>query len=450
MQIIMSILMAFLAIFFIVLIHECGHFFAAKAVGIKVLRFSIGFGRALWQRQAKNGTTYAIGWIPLGGYVQMLGEGEALELNTDDAAAFNKKPVVARMFVTLAGPLANFLLAILLFWSIYLGGVTHVKPIIGHVIPGSVVDHAGIKADTQLLAVAGVKTTNWQHVTAQIIKNIGVLRVPVKGQSLLSGKVRIYYLNLSQFQIAKKNADLLSNIGIKPYRPKVLPIVAHVIEGSAAAQAGIIKNDKITSINGRNITTWVQAVAAIKKHPGGVMPITVLRLGRQVNLTASLSTKDIDGDKVGFLGIKVKQPKWPTTHIYHQSFSVFGAFKPAYKQTYALIKLNALVLYKMFAGDIGLNALGGPIAIVHTASEASQAGFTVFIGFAAFISVALGFINLLPIPALDGGHFLFQIIELIARRPVPMRIQIFLLKLGIFAILCLMLFATMNDITHFF
>ncbi|MCH9644823.1 MAG: RIP metalloprotease RseP [Gammaproteobacteria bacterium] len=450
MAILINILTALIAIFVVIIIHECGHFWVARAVGVKVLRFSIGFGKALWSRQAKSGTTYAIGVLPLGGYVKMLGEGDEVVKGKDASSAFNSKPVWARMAITLAGPLANFILAMVLFWCVYMGGMTHIKPVIGQVTPSSYAAKAGLRAGDEFISVAGQQTRNWQRVMMQLISQAGESDVFVTVKNIKTGRISNHRLDLASWGLKDKRPDVLKGLGLVPFAPAIPTIVDRVSKDSPASRAGVIKGDKIIAVQGAKVSDWQQVVMKIGSLPDKKITVSVLRSGGVKQLTVHTGVVQHGGRRVGFLGVVVKAPEWPANQLYHENFSVFSAFVPAWKQTLGLISFNAVVLHKMVTGNISVATLGGPISIFQNAGRASEAGVAIYIGFVAFISVALGFINLLPIPILDGGHFVLQLIELIFRKPVPMRFQYSMLMVGLFIILLVMVQATVNDISRMF
>lgn len=451
MSVVISILAAILAIFSVVIIHECGHFFVARLMGVRVLRFSIGFGKALWSKTTKAGTEFVIAILPLGGYVRMLGEGDNAPPEDLVRYAYNRKPVLARMAIILAGPLMNFLFAIFLFWIIFLSGVAHIKPTVGQVLPNSIAAQGGLKAGDVIKSIDGRKTNSWQRVVMGIITHMGDkghMRITVMSVSHTQSKT--LYLPLKNWTVKKRRPDFFKSLGIVPFRPKIPAVVDKVLNNSPAEKGGLRKGDRIIAINGKKKDNMLAVIQVIQSNPGKNVHLTILRGGKQRYLTMRAGVEKQKGQQVGFLGFMTKAPKWPSDMILRQNFSVFSAWVPAVEQTWMLTSFNAVVLAKMIIGKISLHTLGGPITIFHTAGKASQRNYRVYIGFIAFISVTLGFINLLPIPGLDGGHFLFQLIEVVFRRPVPERIQGVCVRIGIVLLIFLMLQATFNDISRLF
>jgi len=446
-----SILGAIFAIFSVVIIHECGHFFVARWMGVRVLRFSIGFGKALWSTTTKSGTEFVIALLPLGGYVRMLGEG-------DDAApedlvryAYNHKPILARMAIVLAGPMMNFLLAILLFWVIFLSGVTHVTPTVGQVLPNSIAAKSGLHSGDVIQKIDAHATPNWQRVMMAFIARVGDqsdlhMRVLPKG----STQPKSLTLSLKNWVVPQSQSGFFKSLGIVPFRPKFPTIVGQITRASPAEKGRLKQGDKILAVNGMKQDDMLSIIKIIQSHPGKSIRLTISRDGKLSYLDIIPGTKKQNDKAVGYLGFMVTAPTWPAHMISKQSYSLWSAWAPAVKRTWALLTFNANVLYKMIFGKISLRTLGGPITIFHVAGKASQHNYRVYLGFVAFISVTLGFINLLPIPGLDGGHFFFQVIEAIFRRPIPERIQVICVKIGILLLILLMLQATFNDITRLF
>lgn len=448
MSILIAIGGAILAIFSVIILHELGHFLSARAFGIKVLRFSIGFGKPLYKYVSKkSGTEYVLAILPLGGYVKMLGEGEEKTADKDAHRAFNQKPLLSRMAVVLAGPFMNFLIAIIAYWGVYYMGITHIQPVIGQVIPHSIAARAGVKTGDQLVKIDGVRTRSWQRAMMAIIMRMGdrgqmVLTVKPKANAPLEKRV----LNLSNWNVDRRSPEFFKSLGMLPYHPKVPAVVAEVVPHSPAAVGGLRLGDRILAMDGRPVRDWISMVQTIRAHPNQRVSLTIMRgQRRQVVHLRTGSVKE-RGKQVGFLGVKAKAPKWPPHMIRKSDFSVFSAWVPAVEQTWTLISFNFIVIAKMIVGKLSIHTLGGPITVFRAAGKASQAGLQVYLGFLGFISLTIGFINLLPIPGLDGGHLLFQVIEGIFRRPVPARYQMVGLSIGMVFLIFLMVQATINDL----
>ncbi len=451
MTLLVAVIGAILAVFLVIVIHESGHFFVAKAFGVKVLRFSIGFGKPLWKHVSRSGTEYILAILPLGGYVKMLDDREMHVSKLESRRAYNQQPLLVRMAIVLAGPITNFLLAILVFWIIFLLGVSYIKPVIGQVIPQSIADHSGLQAGETIKAINTRPVGQWQQVVTQLIEQIGDHReLNITTQSPNSTVQQTHWISLAEWKLTGRQPDPLHSLGLVPFQPQFPAIIDKVMTHSPAARDGLQPSDEIIKINNQPVADWQTASEYIRHHPNEELVFTV-RQGKNVReVNVQLDSQTQKGQQIGYLGVEVKAPNWPKEMIESPHYSVISAWTPAWQQTWDLIKFNWIVLGKMLSAKISLETLGGPITIFRSAGAASQAGLKVYLGFIGFISVTLGFINILPIPGLDGGHFLFQVIEGIIRRPISERYQMLMLKLGIILIILLVLQGTINDIIRLF
>lgn len=449
MHIAISIVGAILAIFVIVILHELGHFLVARAFGIRVLKFSIGFGRALYKRVGRDGTEYVLALIPLGGYVKMLGEEPQASTSAPDAYA--NKPVWVRMLVVAAGPVTNFVLAFAIFWLVCLIGVSHIKPVIGEVLPKSFAAAAKLQPGDQILRVGDQPTMDWQQVMIALLADIGnprPLTVYVKPARSLQTVQKS--LDLTDWRIDKRDPALFESVGILPYLPPVVPIISRVVPESPAAKAGMRAGDKILRINQRDVKDWSQVAQLIMKSPKQLLQLELARAQGLVELSVTLSAQQREGATVGYLGVMVKPPTFPAEMIAIERYTPWAAIKPAWQRTWLFFEYNAIVLAKMITAKLSVKTMGGPISIFQAAGQSTQGGWVVYLSFIAFISLTVGFINLLPIPGLDGGHLLFQLIEAISRRPVPVRIQQYGLTFGLLFVILLIVHATINDLIRLF
>ncbi|PIZ03859.1 MAG: RIP metalloprotease RseP [Gammaproteobacteria bacterium CG_4_10_14_0_8_um_filter_38_16] len=447
MSILISILGAVFAFFLVVLVHEYGHFIVARWMGIKVLRFSIGFGRPLFLHRAKSGVEYAIGFLPLGGYVKMQDAFSPEDESVGSkGVAFEKKSVWVRAAVVVAGPLANIILAMLFFTVIYIIGVTHLKPIVSSVMPNSIAARAHLNSNDEIIQAGSWQTRDWTDVVMQLIMHVGDKKpLMIMASSLKTHRKSIYALALQHWKFNPAKPDILSSIGIKPYFPIIPAVVGSILPHSPAQKSTLRLNDRVLRIDHHWVASWQSLVQWVAKHPNQRVLLTVLRDHHKINLFVKIGARKKNKKLTGYLGVAPKTPVISNLLKTQQQYSVFKAGFPAFEQTKRWVIFHFVIIKQMLLGHISLKALSGPISIFETAGSASLAGITAYLQFIAFISVVLGVINILPIPALDGGHLLFCVIEGVTRRPIPMRLQVLLINLGVIFLVTLMVYATMND-----
>ncbi len=442
----LSLLGALLAILLVILVHELGHFSVARWCGIKIQRFSIGFGKVLWKRKDKQGTEYTVCLLPLGGYVKMLGEGSEAVVVSDRTFAFNQKSLWARAAVVLAGPLVNFIFAIFLFWIVLQIGVEHVRPVIGQVATSSIAANAGLGAGDELKQVGSIKIQGWQSVLMALIFHLGDQdHLPVVVQTQQS--VKTYQLALHDWVVNQDNPLLLESLGITPYQPKIPPIVAAVEPNSPAASLNLKAGDRIVGVNHKSMNDWIEITRFLQTHPDQSIVLGVQQGSAVRWQKVNLSHFKIAPNKiVGYLGVRVQAPEWPAEMKQWRQYSAWSALPAAIQQTRDLTFFNLVVLLKMLSAKISLHNLSGPISIFTTAGNAFKIGLTAYLSFIAFVSISLGFINLLPIPCLDGGHLMFFLVEGVRGRPLAERYQRLLMRIGLLCIVLLMTQAIINDL----
>lgn len=428
--------------------HEYGHFIVARLCGVKVLRFSIGFGPVLARWVDKKGTEFAISALPLGGYVKMLDGREATLTEEEKHQAFNLKDVKQRMAIVSAGPIANFLLAIFIYWLVFLQGTVGLLPQIFSVAPESIAAQAGLQQGMQIVAVDGKNTETARDVLQSLMQRIGEtgsialdVRLPA---SDVSTTHQLHIENwLSQ---AEEQVDILGSLGLGFYQPQLDAIIDRVMPDSAAAHAGLQTHDKIISADGQPIDDWSMWVEYIMQHPLQTVDLVVEREARQLQLQITPQSIVQDGRTIGRAGVSVRMPETPAAFIVKQHYSAIGAFLPALKNTWNMAVFNLTALKKMIVGDLSYKQLSGPISIAKVVTESTHFGIYSYLSLLALLSVSLGVLNLLPIPVLDGGHLLFYIIEWVFRRPVPEKVQAIAFQLGMYIVLSVMLLAVFNDL----
>ena len=431
----------------LVAVHEFGHFWVARRCGVKVEKFSIGFGKSLWKKTGKDGTEYSLSVIPLGGFVKML-DGRVDEVpESQKDRAFDSKPLWQRSAIVAAGPVFNFLFAIFAYWLVFLIGIPAVKPVIGEVIPNSIVAEAGIEPGMELKAVSGIQTADWESVNMQLIAHIGDEQMSLSVTSADEiGLVETKQLDIQAWSFDPETESAMTTLGFRPYSPEIYTSVAHVSEEGAAKKAGFVIGDKIVAIDGNAINQWQDFVDVIQASPERVLKVTVERDGQLQELMLVPDSRTVSRDKViGFAGVAPEVAEWPQKYRIELKYGVFESVGKAVEKTGQVIGLTFRMLKKLVFGDVGLDNLSGPISIAKGAGATADFGLVYFLGFLALISVNLGIINLVPLPILDGGHLLFYAIEAVIRRPVPEKVQEMGYRIGGAIIFSLMAIAIFND-----
>jgi len=436
-----------LALGILVAVHEFGHFWVARKLGIKVLKFSVGFGKAIWSRTANDGTVYALGALPLGGYVKMLDENEGDVAEEDLPRAFNRQPLWKRSLVVLAGPMFNFLFAIAAYSLVFAGGVEGITPVVGKVIAGSVAEADGFRDGDVLLSVDGRKLNTWQEQRLYLFSK-ALARKTVYYQVINGdGKQIQRALNLANVPMSQIDANLVAaGIGLIGWYPAVPPVIDQVMKGKPAQLAGLQQGDLITSINGEDVASWNDVVKLISASPGKPLKLVISRSGysESVNLTPEVAMEG--GQEIGRIGISVKPVEVPEDRIVNVNYGPVESFYRGTETTWMMSVLTLHMLAKMVTLEVSSKNISGPITIAQYAGKSAQVGFTSFVLFLAIVSVSLGVLNLLPIPILDGGHLLYYSIEAVTGSPVSEKVMIWGQQVGILLLFLLMSLAVYNDL----
>ncbi len=438
-----------IALGILVTVHEYGHFWVARKNGVKVERFSVGFGKALWRKTAEDGTEYVVAMIPLGGYVKMLDERVDEVSEQDKDKTFNSKSVYQRIAIIAAGPFANFAFAILAFYLMFLIGVPSIKPIVGDISVGSIAAHAQVPSNVKIVEVAGKSTQDWQDVNLALVGEIGSDSIVIKTKSSDSQYVSSHLLLTKEWQFSPEKTSALTSLGITPYRPNVYNELALVGKDSPAEKSGLQVGDKLIAINKETLAEgWLDFAQKIKLYPNQSVDITIERAGNIQVIKVAPKGVEQNGKLIGYLGVSPKADSWPQEYRVEISYGLFDAIGESVKRTWNLVTLSFNMIGKLITGDVSVKNLSGPIAIAQGAGDSAGYGFVYFLGFLALISINLGIINLLPLPVLDGGHLLYYLIELLTGKPVPINIQEAGFKLGALALLALMSIALFNDFSR--
>jgi regulator of sigma E protease len=437
----------------LVTFHEFGHFWVARRCGVKVLRFSVGFGTPLVRWHDRQGTEFVIAAIPLGGYVKMLDEREGEVPPELLDQSFNRKTVAQRIAIVAAGPIANFLLAILFFWLLAMLGSQQVRPVIGAVEPDSPAAAAGLAAGQEIVAVDGEPTPGWGAVNLQLVRRLGEtgsldLLVREPGSSLESPRRVV----LQEWLRGATEPDPLAGLGIVPWRPAVPPIVVELVSGAAAQQAGLRVGDRLLAIEGTRLESPSQVTRLARELAGKSISLKIERDGLSQEVRLVVPSDEEKTAKTGYLGVVLGAAlwpaDWPAEMLHEVRFGPLEAVGEGFKRTWKMTLLTLDSLKKMLFGELSVKNLSGPITIAKVAGASAQSGVGNFLNFLAYLSISLGVLNLLPIPVLDGGHLLFYLIEWARGRPLSERVQAWGVQIGISLVLGVMLLALVNDLSR--
>ncbi|MBO0366050.1 sigma E protease regulator RseP [Pseudomonas putida] len=431
----------------LVTFHEFGHFWVARRCGVKVLRFSVGFGTPLLRWHDRHGTEFVVAAIPLGGYVKMLDEREGEVPPALIEQSFNRKPVGQRIAIVAAGPIANFLLAIVFFWLLAMLGTQQVRPVIGAVEAGSLAASAGLAAGQEIVSVDGKATNGWSAVNLQLVRRLGesgTLRVGVLDEG--STAERQHEINLNQWLRGADEPDPIQSLGLRPWRPVIAPVLAEIDPNGPAAAAGLKTGDKLLSLDGIALNDWQQVVDSVRARPEAKVQLRIERDAAVLDVAVTLARKGEGQASGGYLGAGVKGGEWPATMLSEVSYGPLAAMGEGLTRTWNMSILTLESLKKMLFGELSVKNLSGPITIAKVAGASAQSGVGDFLNFLAYLSISLGVLNLLPIPVLDGGHLLFYLIELARGRPLSDRVQGWGVQIGISLVIGVMLLALINDL----
>ena len=436
----------------LITVHEYGHFQVARWFKVKVLRFSIGFGKPLYQKKlGKDQTEFVIAAFPLGGYVKMLDEREmtpeVLAAESDLSRAFNRQSVWKRIAIVAAGPIANLLLAILIYWALMLHGVTGLKPVIGEVAPGTPAAQASMKPGELIQEVAGQPVATWQDVRWMLLqKSADTSSVAIRA---IHGNNEFHVHQLALPALDESEQDILERLGLTPLRPKLPAVVGEVMEDSAAARAGLLSGDKVLSIDGVNVNEWDDLVNRVRESAGNGLTLEISRNGSEQKLNITPDVAEDNGLTIGRIGAAVQLDRAELDKMLIQiEYGPAAALSKAVEKTWETSVFSLKTLWSMVIGTVSWKGLSGPVTIASFAGQSADAGWKAFLGFLALVSISLGILNLLPIPVLDGGHLLYYMVEIVKGSPVSEQVMEFGYRIGFVLLGILMACALYNDITR--
>lgn len=436
----------------LIVFHELGHYLAARWCGVKVLRFSVGFGKVLWQKRlGRDQTEWAVSAFPLGGYVAMLDEREGNVDAAEAHRAFNRQTVGKRSFIVAAGPLANFLLAILLYWLLFMAGTKELLPIVGEPPAASPAALAQLQSGEQVRSVDGQLVATWGELRWQILQKAAT-RDRVTLETINErGEIAIRHLYLDGVREDGWEGDPLSNLGLRFYRPDIPARIGSVSRDGAAERAGLQPGDLVLAINEQEITHWHELVLRVRDSAGQSLSLLIERQGEQRRIAVMADSVSDGGQRIGRIGIGVADADEIRRELH--TFVRYGLFEAGYKaikETWEQSLFSLRMLGKMLLGEVSWKNLSGPVTIADYAGQSAKLGIDYYVKFMALVSISLGILNLLPIPVLDGGHLMYHMIEVVRRKPLSERAMAIGQQLGLAILFSLMAFAFFNDLNRLF
>ncbi len=433
--------------------HEFGHYWVAKKCGVKILKFSVGFGKPLYRRIAgADRTEYVIGLLPFGGYVKMLDEREEEEVAEEDAPrAFNRQSLAVRSAIVAAGPAANLLLAFVLFFIIAVVGSHVVRPVIGEVVADSPAMHAGLVANDEVVSVAGHPVDGWKQVLLTILDESLDQQTRVPLEVVHDGERRRVVLDLAGQEMLDIEVSLLERIGVRPWAPSLPAAVGKMLASGSASRSGLEAGDRILTFDGREVSDWGGLVEEIRAHPGRTVPVSVERDGGVLSLPLSIDSVVDNGEETGRIGVTPQM-----TEDVLRRYRVFVRHGPleavsrAFSETVAMSWMTLKFIARMVLGQVSFENISGPLTIAEFAGTSFLLGFVAYLTTVALLSVSIGILNLLPIPMLDGGHLLYYLIEWLKGSPLSRKAEMLGQRIGMMMLGLLILVAIYNDLNRLF
>ena len=436
----------------LIVFHELGHYLAARWCGVKVLRFSVGFGNVIWQRRlGRDQTEWAVSLFPLGGYVKMLDEREGDVPPEDAHRAFNRQSVGKRSLIVAAGPLANFLLAILLYWAIFIYGSQELLPIVGQPPTGSPAAMASLQSGEQVRRIDWQPVATWNDLRWQVLQKAAGQESTELEVINVQGDIAVRRLYLAAAGEEGWEGDALERLGLRFYRPDLPAVIGKLVAGGPGELAGLQAGDHVLAIDGKKIDNWHQLVVTIREAGGRSLHFDVERDGR--NFAVDIVPDEISerGQRIGRIGVAVAETAETRREL--RTFVSYGFFEAggkALEETWDKSVFSLVMLGKMLTGEVSWKNLSGPVTIADYAGQSAKLGIDYYVKFMALVSISLGVLNLLPIPVLDGGHLMYHMIEVVRRKPLSERAMAIGQQLGLAILFTLMAFAFFNDLNRLF
>lgn len=452
MTLIFTILSFIVAISILVAIHEYGHYIVAKKLGVKILRFSIGFGKPLWSKRfGADKTEFVIASLPFGGYVKMLDKRESEVSEEEQSREFTSQPVASRIAIVAAGPVFNFLFAIVAYWMMFIVGVSGIKPVIGNVENETLAHQAGLMSGYEIVSINNNKTPIWDVVVKNLIPAVVDRTEAVIELKDQNGNLVKRTIDFSSTSGEIKVEQLFKQIGFRPWQPAIKPVIGVVLDDSPAKQVGLQSGDTILAINKIATPDWIDVVEQITAKPGELVQLMIQREGKEQLIQVIPKSVERNGKTVGQLGVGPKSgSSYPEEMRVTHGYSLFESLPNALNRTWDFSVLTLKMIGKIFTGEISIKNLSGPVSIAQYAGYSASAGLARFLDFLAIVSISLGILNLLPVPILDGGHLAYYLIEVVRRKPVSEETQEFASRIGLVLLFTLMSVALYNDLLRVF
>lgn len=447
----MTTLLAFLVtIGVLVVVHEYGHYLVARLCGVKVLRFAIGFGHPLYTKVfGQDRTEFVIAAFPLGGYVKMLDEHEAPVAEADLSRAYNRQNVWKRSAIVVAGPIFNLLLAIFLYWILFMSGLPGLKPLLGDIPEKTPAAHASLKADELITKVNGISVKTWQDVRWALLQQS--LKSSTAEIEAVSHRDETHLHRLDLSVLAKNgfDGDVLDLLGLEPARPEIPARVGEVLSGGAAERDGLQPEDLIVSVDGTPVIGWEAFVQAVRERAGKTMALEVLRGGKTVGIKLTPESTQEGGRLIGKIGAAYRmRDDEMKKYMVEVRYAPLPAMGQAIGKTWDTSLLSLKMLGNMVVGAVSWKGVSGPVTIASIAGQTAHVGWKAFVGFLALVSISLGVLNLLPVPMLDGGHLMYHMAEIIKGSPVSDKALETGQRIGLAVLGSLMIIAVFNDINR--
>jgi regulator of sigma E protease len=436
----------------LIVVHEFGHYLVARLCNVKVLRFSVGFGRSLYTRRVgPDATEWTIAAIPFGGYVKMLDEREAPVEPAELHRSFNRQNVWRRFAIVIAGPVFNFIFAIAVYAGLYMYGLPEARPVLAQPAAGSLARAADFQAGDIVRSIDGERIATWQELRWRVLQGAlqkEALRFEVESAR---GGISMHVLDLRNYPSDEIESDAMDRMGLRLYRPPLEPVLGKVVDGSAADRAGLRPGDRVTQAAGKPVADWESLVMAVRARPDSVLQLTVQRDGASLRVDVLPDAVSEGGKRIGRIGAAPLIPAADSARIVVRvSYGPLESLGKAVAKTWDISVFSLKMLGKMLVGEVSWKHLSGPVTIADYAGQSAQMGWLAYATFLALISISLGVLNLLPIPLLDGGHLMYYFVEIIKGSPVSERAMEFGQRVGLALLLVIMAFAFYNDLNRLF